>query len=388
MTKSIRVGMVGAGFAASFHLSSYSRVSGIAVEVAGIASRTEAKARALADRYGVERVLPDWRSLLADPSVDVIDVCVPVHLHHPMAMEAARAGKHVVCEKPLLSFAGEGRTGDVPKAEMFAVVVRELEELGGAFQRYGRRLLYAENWVYAPAFRRMVELAEASGGTILEIRGNESHSGSASEFSKRWETCGGGALLRLGIHPISAAIYLKQREGRKREGRPRRVVSAWAQTADLTRVSGFDSATARVASGWVDVENWAIGVLTFDDGSTALITASDISLGGVNSWMELFLTNARLRCNIAPNDGCQLFTPDGQAFQGVFLNEKLETQAGWSFPAVDHDWEHGYAQEIQDFMEAVAYDREPVAGLELAVESIRTAYALYRSAEEGRRVEL
>lgn len=133
------------------------------------------------------------------------------------------------------------------------------------------------------------ELAQASGGTILEIRGNESHSGSASEFSKRWETSGGGALLRLGIHPISAAIYLKQREGRRQGGNPRRVASVWAQTADLTRVAGFDPATARVVSGWVDVENWATGVLTFDDGSTAVITASDISLGGANSWMELFL---------------------------------------------------------------------------------------------------
>ena len=67
MAKSVRVGMVGAGMAAGFHLSSYRRVSGIAVELAGIASRTEAKARALADRHGIERVLPDWRSLLDRP---------------------------------------------------------------------------------------------------------------------------------------------------------------------------------------------------------------------------------------------------------------------------------------------------------------------------------
>lgn len=55
---------------------------------------------------------------------------------------------------------------------------------------------------------------------------------------------------------------------------------------------------------------------------------------------------------------------------------------------MDHEWESGYAQEIQDFMEAVAHDREPLSGLDLALESIRTAYALYWSAEEGRRVQI
>ncbi len=388
MSRTVRVGVVGAGFAASFHLAAYRRVVGTPVELVGITSRTASNAVALAREHGVQHVYPDLPSLLADPSIDLVDLCVPVHLHQTMAVQSARAGKHVVCEKPLLGFAGEGRTGDVSRAEMYQVVERELEEVRHAFHEAGRLLLYAENWVYAPAFRRMAELAQASGGTILEMRGNESHSGSASEFSKRWDSSGGGALLRLGIHPLSAAIYLKRREGVLRDGRPRKVREVWAQTADLTRVDGFDPSRTRLVSGWVDVENWAVGVLTFDDNSTAVINCSDTSLGGVSSGMELFLTNARLRCHLHPNDTVEVYAPDREVFGDAFLNEKLETKAGWNLPSVDHHWEAGYVQEIQDFVEAVTGDREPLSGLDLALESVRTAYALYWSAEEGRRIRL
>ncbi len=388
MSRPVRVGIVGAGFATGFHLAAYRRVLQVPVELAGITSRTTARAVAMAREHGIRQVYPDLPSMLSDPDIDLVDLCVPVHLHQPMAVQVALAGKHVVCEKPLLGFAGEGRTGTVPRREMYQVVLRELEELREAFLRTGRRLLYAENWIYAPAFRRMADLAEASGGTILEMRGSEAHSGSASEFSKRWETSGGGALLRLGIHPISAAIHLKEREGLRRDGRPRRVREVWAQTADLTGVKGFSPESTHLVSGWVDVENWATGVLTFDDNSTAVITCSDVSLGGITSGMELSLTNARLRCHLHPNDVCESFAPDPQVFGGVFLNEKLETGAGWNSPSVDPVWEAGYQQEIQDFVEAVADDREPLSGLDLALESVRTAYALYTSAEEGRRLQL
>jgi predicted dehydrogenase len=388
MPDAVRIGMVGAGFAAKFHLAAYQRVSRVPVEITGIVSRTPSPARALADHHNIGRVYPDLAALLADPAIDVVDLCVPVHLHQPMAIAAARAGKHVICEKPFLGFAGEGRTSATSRAEMFEAVHRELQDTAAAFRQSGRKLLYAENWVYAPAFRRMADLARASGGTILDIRGNESHGGSTSEFSKRWETSGGGSLLRLGIHPLSAAIYLKQTEGKAQGGAPRRVREVWAQTADLTRVEGFDPASTLLVSGWVDVENWAVGILTFDDNSTALITCSDVSLGGVRNGMDVLLTNAHLRCNIGPNNTCEAFAPGPEVFEGIFLNEKLETSAGWSFPAVDHDWESGYAQELQDFCEAVAEDREPLSGLDLALESVRVAYALYWSAEEGRRIRL
>ena len=382
----VGVALVGAGFAASFHLASYERVHGVDLEVVGIASRTRSRAEALAQRHGLSRVYPDFSAVLADQDVNVVDLCVPVHLHGEMCIAAAKAGKHVVCEKPLIGFVGPGST---PRSEMYRQVAAELSSIRGAFEESRTYLLYAENWVYAPAIRRGMDLMEASGGTILDIRGHESHSGSASEFSKRWETSGGGALLRLGIHPLSAAIHLKQWEGRRRGGRPIHVQQVYGQVADLTRVPAFRSGEWQwLVTGWEDVENWSLSVLTFEDGAAAVISASDIALGGVENGLDVYLSNARVRCNLGPNTTCQAYAPDPSVFAGVFLNEKLETGAGWSYPTVDHEWVSGYQQELQDFAEAVAYGRPPVSGLDLAEEALTVAYALYVSAEQGRRLSL
>lgn len=382
----VRVAVVGAGFAADFHLASYQRIYGVDVEVVGIASRTRSKAEALAKRYGVPRVYSDLSAVLEDPDVNVVDLCVPVHLHGEMAVAVAKAGKHVICEKPLVGYVGQGST---PKMEMYRQVVQNLNSIRGAFESNGVRLLYAENWIYAPAIRRGMELMEASGGTILDIRGYESHSGSASEFSKRWETSGGGALLRLGIHPLSVAIYLKQWEGLRRGGKPIHVRDVYGQVANLSKIPTFqDTERQWLATGWQDVENWSLSVLTFEDDTVAVISASDIALGGVENGLEVYLSNARVKCNLDPNTTCQAYAPDPSVFAGVFLNEKLETASGWSFPTVDHEWVSGYQQELQDFAEAVATDRPPVSGLDLAEEAITVAYALYVSAEWGRRVSL
>ena len=87
-------------------------------------------------------------------------------------------------------------------------------------RRAGVLLMYAENWVYAPSIAKANRLATAGGGAILEMRGGECHSGSHSPYSKEWRTAGGGALLRLGVHPIGAMLHLKRQEGLRRWGRP------------------------------------------------------------------------------------------------------------------------------------------------------------------------
>lgn len=69
--------------------------------------------------------------------------------------------------------------------------------------------------------------------------------------------------------------------------------------------------------------------------------------------------------------------------------EKLGTKQGWSHPAPDEDWQHGYPQEFQDFMESIHYNREPLSGAELARDTIAVLYSAYLSAERrGAEVEI
>ena len=84
------------------------------------------------------------------------------------------------------------------------------------------------------------------------MRGWESHSGSHSEYSMRWVHAGGGALLRLGAHPIGAMLYLKREEGMRRDGAPILPVAVSAEVADLTQNGALDDENCRVIVALID----------------------------------------------------------------------------------------------------------------------------------------
>src|SRR5262249_54475649 len=111
----VRVGIVGAGFVAHLHGEAYRHVRGVDVELRCVTATRPERAQAYAQRFEVARAVPDFRSVLADPEVDLVDLCVPPHHHAPMAVEAARAGKHVIVEKPLTGFFGPP---DTPREQM------------------------------------------------------------------------------------------------------------------------------------------------------------------------------------------------------------------------------------------------------------------------------
>src|SRR5574341_901015 len=91
----MRVGIVGAGFMGTTHAAGWAETP---AEIVGFTAQTQQESGALAEQYNT-KVYPDLDTLLAD--VDVLDICSPTHLHHEMALKAAAAGKHIVCEKPL-----------------------------------------------------------------------------------------------------------------------------------------------------------------------------------------------------------------------------------------------------------------------------------------------
>ena len=89
-------------------------------------------------------------------------------------------------------------------------------------------------------------------GTIVDMRGGEIHKGSHSPYSRLWRHTGGGALLRLGAHPIGTMLWLKRPEGLRLRGQATKVVSVTAEVADLSRAA--NGAACEIATGWHDVE--------------------------------------------------------------------------------------------------------------------------------------
>ena len=389
--KTISIGFIGAGFSAHLHADGLKKVHGVNLRLAGVTATRPERAAEFARVHQVENTFGSWRELLADRSVDVVSICVPNALHAEIAVAAARAGKHIICEKPLTGAFGDsgGLTG-VERARSERERAREsVGEVARAVRESGVLFLYAENWVYAPAMLKTKRLLETSRGAIIDIRAEESHSGSHALRSRQRETAGGGALLMLGSHPIGAAIHLKEHESRLARISPIRVSSVTASTAALYETEAVKrSGHGWLVSDWRDVETWANLVMGFSDGSQAVITASFAMLGGVRNAFEVYTTNSVYRANMTPNDGLLVYSPDPNAFGAEYLHEKIETRTGWISAAPDEDWVRGYPQEMQDFMEAIAAGREPVAGLRLAADVVEVIYSAYLSSAEGRRIPL
>lgn len=391
-TPHVRVGLIGSGFVAGIHARSYQRIRDIRVDVNAVAGVPLADADAFAGQFGIPDAYDDYRRVLDRDDIDLVDLCVPNNLHEPFVIAAAEAGKHIICEKPLTGYfgaPGQENVGHSAKKAMLDESLRSADRMLSAARRAGVRLMYAENWLYCPAVQKAMRLVEASGGAILEIRGQECHSGSHAGYAKVWKYAGGGSLVRLAPHPIGTAIYLKQMEGLRRNGRPIGVASVTAEAGDLSKMTAFQAEQPKyIVADWQDVENWCVLVMTFDDGSRATIMASDIVLGGMEDTLQIFLSNARIDCDMTHSGMLRAFAPEAGVFGDEYIMEKVGTKAGWSYPSVDEEWLLGYPQEVRDFVEAVAFEREPLATAELGRQVVAVIYAAYQSAEEGRRVQL
>ena len=119
------------------------------------------------------------------------------------------------------------------------------------------------------------------------------------------------------------------------------------------------------------------------------IFASELVMGGVDNWLQIFANNHRTKCNLSPINVMELYNPEEEQLADVYVMEKIGTKQGWSNPAPDENWMFGYPQEIQDFMEAIATNREPKSGMLAASDVVSVLYAAYISAErKGTEVEI
>ncbi|WGR69714.1 MULTISPECIES: Gfo/Idh/MocA family oxidoreductase [unclassified Bradyrhizobium] len=389
MTK-IRVGMVGCGFVSELHMYAFRRVYGVDVEVAAVAARGE-RVVEFARSHHIPRFYRSFADLIADRELDVVDICTPPNLHAEMIVAAMQAGKHVICEKP---FAGYfGREGDtqpigrhVPKALMYERVLEEMDATRVAIERTGKLFMYAEDWIYAPAVTKIAEIITATRDKILFMKGEESHSGSHAVHAAQWAMTGGGSLIRMGCHPLSAALYLKQVEAKAR-GETIRVASVTGDVGNVTASLRPEERTY-IKANPVDVEDWGTLTATFSDGTKATVFSGDMIMGGVRNLIETYTSGGSLFANITPNTHLMSYQTSEEKLASVYITEKVDRKTGWQYVCLEEEWTRGYLQEIQDFMECAATGRQPLSDLALAYETIKVNYAGYWAAEEGRRVVL
>lgn len=298
-------------------------------EVVAIASRDAAKARAAADELGIEKAYGSYEELFADPEIDAIYNPLPNHLHIPMTLAAARAGKHVLCEKPIaLSAAEAEQLRQVPEG----IIVLE------AFM-----VRFHPQWARAREIIRSGEL-----GDIRSINAVFTYFNADPNNVRNMADIGGGGIMDIGCYPITAGRYLFEAE-------PKRVVSL------VERDEKFG--TDRLASVMAD----------FGGGRQLNFTCSTQTAG--HQRVQVLGSKAKLEIVIpfnAPADTRTAITIDiGEPFDGSLARREI-------LPAVDQ-----YTEQAEAFAQAVLGNKPLPWDTEDAIASMRVIDAIFESERSG-----
>jgi predicted dehydrogenase len=390
--KTINIALIGSGYGGVLHANGYTRVSKVPLKIKTIVDAYDPeKAERFARTYGIKNVTMNIEDVLNDPEIDIIDIVTPPMSHVDITMKALKAGKNVICEKPLTGYFGEEDDEKpigikVPKEKMYKKVIEQIDEVKKVVETSDKLFMYAENYVYCPAVTKAAEIIRNKKSKILFMKGEESLRGSSSAVAGQWDKTGGGSLIRIGSHPLTGILWLKQVEAAARNEK----IEVVSVTADMGNIgSNLTQYEKRhLTSKVCDVEEFANATLTFSDNTKAIIIASDNILGGTKNYIEIYANDGALMCNITPADNLKAYFLDQEGLENVEFSEMLPEKTGWNNLFVCDEILRGYVYELQDFVESVAYGRRPVSGFDLAYEAIKVIYAAYQSASEGRRVEL
>ncbi len=340
----VGVGLVGSGFVSALHAEAFRRVPG--TSLLAVASPTAGHAESFARAHSIPRWCSDYRALLDDERIGVICIGAPNHLHRDVVVDAARAGKHVICEKPL------------------ARTLAEADEMTAACRAAGVLLLYAEELCFAPKYVRAKQLVDAGAlGRLFHVAHSEQHDGPHSEWFWDIERSGGGVLMDMGCHAVELCRWMY--------GKPA-VVSV---TAELGTYLHADRTLG---------DDHAVGILRFEGGQLGVIAVSWAKPGGFDDHAELIGTGGVSYVDLVRGSALPTFSSTGYAYAA----EKAPSDRGWSYPMFDELGNYGYVAEMQHFVDCVRGLAEPLETGEDGREVLRILCAMYRAAGTGAPVSL
>jgi predicted dehydrogenase len=380
--RKLNVAMIGGGFMGKAHAMAYAAMPMFFWPAPAIPVRkvvvdvNAAMAEDARDRFGFEEDSTDWRAVVSRPDIDVVDICTPNDTHAEIAVAAAKAGKHIICEKPL------ARTGAEAKTMLDAV-------RGGSTIH-----MVAFNYRRTPAValaRKYIE--EGRIGTVQNFRGTYLQDWSAdpdSPLSWRFQkkVAGSGAVGDIGTHVIDLARYLVGEIN---------AVSSLTRTYHKTRplqqggvdklgVGGGDKNAQRAE---VDVDDEMLTLLKFDNGAVGSVEATRNGYGRNNFLtFEIHGTKGSLSFNYERRDELQVMFADdpgdARGFRTVYSGPAHPYGSSlWPIPALGIGYSETKIVECYDFCSAIASGKQPSPNFEDGWRISLIADAILKSGETG-----
>jgi predicted dehydrogenase len=345
--RSIRVAVVGCGWAGARHARAFARLG---VEVRWAVDTDRGRAEAVAAELGGARVAADHRGALRDPDLDAVSICLPHHLHAPVAAAAAAAGKHVLCEKPL------------------AGTLEEADRMIGAAERAGATLMVAENVRFDPLLRRVRDLLRDGviGRVVLIRLTRQADLARSLQEERPWfldaRAAAGGIMMSGGIHDVETMRML------------------------LGEVDGeVDTVYAlRVPQRFVEMEgdDTSVATLRFRNGAVGVLTESFVAKSLATA------TGVEIRTLHVDGDLGSLVVDGGQVIR--LFSERADLRVGMS--PTQHEIyvppQDTFALEIEHFLESIRAGSEPVTSGRSQRKPLEVVLAAYRSMDVGHPVKV
>ncbi|MBZ0294394.1 MAG: Gfo/Idh/MocA family oxidoreductase, partial [Anaerolineae bacterium] len=339
----VRVGVIGSGFIANIHVNGLKHCPD--AEIVAVASKTPGKASKFADERGIPNAYEDYHQLLARDDIQAVTIAVPNYMHEEVVTTAAQFRKHILCEKP------------------FARTLQEGQNMLDAVQAAGVKLVYGEMLCFAPKYVRAKHLVDDGAlGKVFLVKQSEEHDGPHSPWFWDVNLSGGGVLLDMGCHSIEFARWILDRPAVKS------VQATMGTYVHHERTQG---------------EDHSICVIEFVNHALAIAENSWGKTGGIDDRCEIYGTKGNTRADLI--HGNALLTHSRVGYD--YAVEKAEATTGWTFTGFEEEWNYGFPQEMQHFINVVKGTEEPIETGEDGLEVLKIIYAAYQSMGEGRRID-
>ncbi len=332
-----------------------------------------------AGNWGWQQTETSWQSVVERDDVDLIDISSPTHTHKQIAIAAARAGKHIFCEKPMALNAGEAR------------------EMYQAAKAAGVKHAIGFNYRRVPAIRFAKRLIDQGKlGRIFHWRGAYQQDWIVDpNFPLTWhlrkETAGYGPHGDLNSHSVDLARYLV--------GEIKSVQCLMANFIRERNLPDEADETAFGAStgsgrGEVSVEDASLMNVEFDSGAIGSFEATRFASGRKNyNHFEIYGSLGSLCFNLERLNELQVFSraddAESQGFKTVMVTESTHPYiSAWWPPGHVIGYEHTFVHEVADFVECIHDDKEMSPNFYDGWQCMEVLDAAAESAREGRRVDV
>ena len=375
-----RVAMIGTGFMGTVHSHAWRSVAHVfpvrAVERSVVCGRDPERTEEAATRLGWTRAETDWRRVIEDETIDIVDICAPGDAHMDIAIAALDAGKHVICEKPLANTVAEAelmvRAADAAASRGIAAMV--------AFN-YRR--------VPAVAYARAL-VAEGRLGEIRHVRGLYLQDWIAdASFPLVWrlqkERAGSGSLGDIGAHVIDAAEYVTG----QRFDEVSATLHTFVTQRPLASTSVGLSAVGGDDKGEVTVDDAALVTGRMTGGALATIEATRFATGRKNAMrLEVNGSLGSIAFDFESMNELNFYDANDPGrdagFRRVYVTEPDHPYAAaWWPPGHGLGYDHAFVNELGDFLTDLAEGRQPQPSFEDGLHLQRVLDASERSSDNG-----